>query len=222
MATAVQVEALRRAGDTTEQMIRRDFRRIWPRLRRQSPDTIRDALLELAPTLSDQYGGAAAAMAADWFESVTGQSARTASTTQHAAVVGSVRAAAGGFYDGRLEDAFERIVASTARHANQAGRETVMESASRHDIRYARAPEPGACAWCLMLSSRGAVYHSRSTAGEFRRFHDDCRCQIEVESRDGSLSYDADALYEQYAAVHRSGDTSGDTAARMREAHGLK
>jgi hypothetical protein len=30
----------------------------------------------------------------------------------------------------------------------------------------------------MMLASRGAVYHSRKTAGEFSHFHRNCRCKV--------------------------------------------
>lgn len=44
-------------------------------------------------------------------------------------------------------------------------------------MKFARIPEPGACNWCLMLASRGAVY-SKDSVGMTRatRFHDHCRC----------------------------------------------
>lgn len=48
---------------------------------------------------------------------------------------------------------------------------------------YARVPEPGACAFCLMLGSRGAAYTSDSVFGELGRYHDNCRCLgIEVKT----------------------------------------
>ena len=34
------------------------------------------------------------------------------------------------------------------------------------------------CTFCLMLASRGAVYHSRKAAGEFRHFHRNCDCKV--------------------------------------------
>lgn len=49
---------------------------------------------------------------------------------------------------------------------------------------YARVPEPGACAFCLMLGSRGAVYDHETVLGEVGRYHDNCRClAIEVTGR---------------------------------------
>lgn len=48
---------------------------------------------------------------------------------------------------------------------------------------YRRVPEPGACAFCLMLATRGAVYSSASTAGGDNRFHAHCRCHPQAETR---------------------------------------
>ncbi|MFI5505198.1 Uncharacterised protein [Corynebacterium kutscheri] len=68
----------------------------------------------------------------------------------------------------------------------QPARDTVYQATVRAGTLFARLPEPGACAFCLMLASRGGVY-SRDTVGAGgRQFHDNCRCLgIEV-NRDGS------------------------------------
>ena len=44
--------------------------------------------------------------------------------------------------------------------------------------RFARIPTGfETCAFCLMLASRGAVYHSRKAAGESKHFHRGCDCE---------------------------------------------
>ena len=53
-----------------------------------------------------------------------------------------------------------------------------------------RVPRPGACDFCLMLATRGAVYSSRRAAmfsTDGRRYHDFCRCraQLVVRARSG-------------------------------------
>ena len=50
--------------------------------------------------------------------------------------------------------------------------------------RYRRVAAPGACDFCLMLASRGAVYRTASTASRDssgERFHENCRCAVAVE-----------------------------------------
>lgn len=46
-------------------------------------------------------------------------------------------------------------------------------------VRFARVPTGlETCAFCIMLASRGAVYRTRKTAGEFKHFHRRCDCKI--------------------------------------------
>ncbi len=65
-----------------------------------------------------------------------------------------------------------------ARRAN----ETVISNARRDrksGVRFARVPMGSeTCDFCTMLASRGFVYHSDKTAGEFDHFHASCRCKV--------------------------------------------
>ena len=36
----------------------------------------------------------------------------------------------------------------------------------------------GTCTFCLMLASRGAGYHTRKSAGEWKHFHRGCDCKV--------------------------------------------
>lgn len=59
------------------------------------------------------------------------------------------------------------------------GRNTLIESIQRDKQAkgWARVPEPDCCYFCALLSTRGAVYHSRESASF--EAHDHCRCQPE-------------------------------------------
>lgn len=237
MATVAQVEQFRQGYDEIERLVRRDMRRIWTRLRKADPETIRNVLLELTPQLSDRYGAVAASMAAEWFEGITYQHAVLADLTVHQAVQASTRANAGGLWVGQREAAFNRIVASTVRHSLQPGRSTIARSAGRHGMYYARSPHPGACSWCLMLASRGAVYTAETVTTVVRggvggqaagsRYHDECRCVPEpahgrtLAGRNAELSYNVDALYARYKAAWFEDATDRDVAANMRRLYGL-
>jgi hypothetical protein len=60
--------------------------------------------------------------------------------------------------------------------------ETIMANAKRDrkkGVRFARVTTGNeTCTFCLMLAGRGAVYHSRKTAGEFSHFHRGCDCKV--------------------------------------------
>ena len=60
--------------------------------------------------------------------------------------------------------------------------ETIIANVGRDrdkGARFARVPAGAeTCTFCLMLASRGAVYHSRKTAGEFKHFHRNCECKV--------------------------------------------
>lgn len=60
--------------------------------------------------------------------------------------------------------------------------ETISANVGRdkeRGARFARVPTGfETCTFCLMLASRGAVYHTRKAAGEFRHFHRGCDCKI--------------------------------------------
>jgi len=78
-----------------------------------------------------------------------------------------------------IADAKARLAASSERQVLDAGRNTIVDNAQRDRKAkgWARVPEPGACSFCLMLATRGAVYRSEQSA-DFKT-HDHCRCHVE-------------------------------------------
>ncbi len=78
------------------------------------------------------------------------------------------------------------------------------------------------CTFCLMLASRGAVYHTRKTAGEWRHFHRGCDCKVEP-----SFEGDSDAevvqgvkpreLYERYKQFKEIDEAEGLSSAEKDE-----
>lgn len=81
----------------------------------------------------------------------------------------------------RLEGGVEKLVLDV-------GRETTVQNvkADRIARAWARETKPGACYFCSLLATRGAVYKNRDTAGAgandqfvgdgLFKFHDHCRC----------------------------------------------
>lgn len=86
-------------------------------------------------------------------------------------------------YEGSGAAAFARACGEyAANDANRAVNATVMSNVKRDGgkgVRFARVCAGGdTCTFCMMLASRGAVYHTRKTAGEFSHFHRNCRCKV--------------------------------------------
>lgn len=79
--------------------------------------------------------------------------------------------------------------------------DAVVACAARDPLkpRFARVPQGGeTCRFCLMLASRGAVYHSEDTAGAVDHYHANCDCKAVPDFGDGIEGYDPDVLYSDY------------------------
>ncbi|WP_417304981.1 hypothetical protein [Ellagibacter isourolithinifaciens] len=104
--------------------------------------------------------------------------------------------------------------------------ETIIANVGRDKdkgVRFARVPTGfETCTFCLMLASRGAVYHTRKTAGEFKHFHRRCDCKVVPSFED-----DADAelvegvrpkeLRERYRAIKQIDSMEGLTDSDRQE-----
>lgn len=171
----------------------------------------RNDLLEFTPDLVSHFSDASAAASADWFEDVRANS--NAKGTARAVmakgpssdhVAASVRYSAKHLWTSEPEQTLASLAASVDRYVSSAGRDTIMASVSadRARPRFARVPSSAKpCAFCLSMASRGAVYRSRETAGDFEDYHNDCGCTpTPVWSGDSLPSgYDPDDMYEQYS-----------------------
>ena len=85
--------------------------------------------------------------------------------------------------------------------------------------RFARVPTGfETCTFCLMLAGRGAVYHTRETAGAFSHFHRGCDCKVVP-----SFSGDKDEEVVEGARPPRNTGGSGSgsrRSTRTKASHG--
>lgn len=214
-------------------MARADLEEVFASLALANPEAVRDALVEVVPVLVREYGDLSAVVAAEWYEEVRARevggryAARLGALTADEAVVGGVRYAAGHLWSDDPHRTLAVLAGAVDRYVRYGGRDTVARNVASDPRRprYARIPSGKSCAFCTMLASRGFVYHSEATAGEFDHYHDDCRCSVVMSwDRDKPHieGYDPDAMYEMYKAAR--GSDHFDTAnilARMRELYGL-
>ena len=152
-----------------------DLRALWPTI--SGPNLQGLLRYEVLPRISAQYGDAAAALAADWYDAQReslGVSGRFGADLAPQPPEDLFRAVSNWVAESpdtaqaRAEAASQKLVADMSR-------QTVMRATERdpQSRGWGRFTEPGACDFCLMLSSRGGVYTSASV-----RFgsHDHCHC----------------------------------------------
>lgn len=74
------------------------------------------------------------------------------------------------------------ITARADTEPHRVAREATAVTASEHGMRWARIPEPGACAFCRMLASRGAVYTKETVlrTDDGLKYHPHCRCRAKA------------------------------------------
>lgn len=82
--------------------------------------------------------------------------------------------------------------------------------------RFARVPTgKETCPFCIMLASRGYVYHSSTSAGQLDHYHAHCDCRVVPSFGRGSITgYDPDKYLDQYAAMLDNGKLSEEGLAR--------
>ena len=135
-----------------------------------------------------RYDEAAASLAAQWY----GRQAEDNHLKLASAITSTV-------YDPKRVDETARYQANKllkgdlrgfAKYCGELGRndvlrslnETIMDNVGRDKdkgARFARIPTGfETCTFCLMLASRGAVYRTRKSAGEFKHSHRGCDCKV--------------------------------------------
>lgn len=145
---------------------------------------VRDALMEVLPAIGDAYGDAAAAVAADYYESarevaqVRGRFAPVvAEPPSPARWEALARWGVDPLFSGapNAAAALSLVGGGLARSVADQYRNTVIESsmADPQAAGWQRVTRAGACGFCRMLADRGGVYTERSV--EFKS-HDNCGC----------------------------------------------
>lgn len=193
-------------------------------------DALQDAIDAIAPAIADKYGAVASQIAADMWEEIyladTGMYSEAiipdlSESARHELYVDSLWAKEhsdeGNGYIKKTGRSLERVVKGYARNTTL---ENTLAAARHGELlwngkpRWARVPVGKTCAFCQMLASRGFIYSTAESAGEFNQFHDDCDCMIVPafsEYAPNVVGYDPDELYSQYQTARGEAD-SGNTS----------
>lgn len=132
------------------------------------------------------------------------------------------------------KQAFQLVARSATSAVANSGRE-LTESAIHHDelaLGFARIPSANACAFCLLLASRGAVY-SKSTVltttgrskkrGAGKSFHEGCNCSMfPVFSRDQELPDRIAQANDLYVKASKEASGTKEILAEMRKQGGVR
>jgi len=210
----------------------RDLGSLWNSLDLTKPEAARDALLRSTPILVARYGDVAATVAGDWYDDLRAKaptggrkpkafSAALASTVAADQVQASVRFAAGHLFTDAPTGTRDVLEGAVQRFVLEPGRQTIATSVARDpwEARWARVPSGSACAFCLMLGSRGPVYASEESAGGMGDYHNHCYCTATPIWPNDELpeDYDPEALYTDYQAAAGVVGNTADTSAILSE-----
>jgi hypothetical protein len=199
---------------------------------------VRRALEEFMPLLVRHYGEMAAVVAADFYDELRAQSsaggrfaAVMADYAGDAGLLASARWAIGSLLGANPDPvaALGSLSIVADKHILGQGRRTVAGSAARDPAgaRWARIPHGDTCAFCVLLASRGAEYHSEESAGKagVNEYHGDCDC-TPTPFWDGDPypdHYDPDAYFQMYADGKNQAKSGSTRAvlAGMRQVDGI-
>ncbi|MEU8829339.1 hypothetical protein [Streptomyces sp900116325] len=229
----------RRAQRGLSRLLLRDVGRMWRLFNPGRPAAFPD-WLAAANEVVARYGEMSAALAAEFYEAQRAASAVSGSFTVPLAdaspaeqVEAALRWATHDVWPqdaeaeaqwqplgSRLAVAERRTGAVAQKLVADQGRETVRQAVreDRQAVGYARAAALGACAFCALMASRGAVYATAESAGREAnerfsgdasvvKFHDNCHCAVIPVFRGQRFELSRHAaewgrLYQEHAQGH--------------------
>lgn len=183
------------------------LRNAWPQL---NPQALRDTLPQFklaVAAIAHRYGQAAASAALQFYldrrvaAGIPGRpSLRVAPLPSLDKVGATVDWATGPLWGNPDVEAAERqLDAAVQKLVLDVGRDTIT-GAVRQDRAakgWARVPESGACSFCALLATRGAVYKQDTVTF---RSHDHCRCHAEPVFN----AYEPSAQIREWQAIYRA------------------
>lgn len=173
--------------------------------------SMRDAAIEALTDSIGIHGDMAQALAGQLFDEVCEAEGIDASEFElyddvidAAMLEAKVRYLARSVVEGRRQVFVDDCGTLADMYAWMCNREAMVRNCARENMRFARIPTgPDTCDYCLMLASRGFVYHSRDSADAAS--HRNCDCVI-IPGAGGDMArsstqvegYDPDLLYDMW------------------------
>lgn len=223
-ASRADVDLTVRALNGLSTAARAEFVREWSSLDLADRAAVQRVLMRFWPELIGKYGDMAAALAGDVFE-LQADDLGIEPRTELVRPVDEERANARARWALTTPDALGNFLVLLDELVKQPYRSSFARSAEASGAGWARVPRGSeTCAFCLMLGSRGAVYHTSRTAGRGRKYHGECDCAIVLvrDERDYPEGYDPDDLYQRYlnARAESKSDSTSSILSSLRAAEG--
>lgn len=177
-----------------------------------TPESIaqcRDVVLEALSLVMPTYTDMAARASADFYDEsrriCIGQrlGAIAESGYDPAKTDGAVRAFVQYIVDGKpIEQFNDQVLQRIDYEMKRSAGNSIVQNGMRDPVkpRFARVPAGAeTCEFCLMLASRGFVYHSEKSAGGLTHWHSNCDCRV-VAGWDGMAveGYDTQEIYDRW------------------------
>lgn len=216
----------RAALDQLSARAKRDFLDMWRGASNQTQ--LLGVVESWFPAFVGRYGTIAASLAAEVFAleaAALGISPKVSIVAPDAA-----EAARQGRWASGKPNAAGNLVLAVDLMVKAPYRATMQGSAHKSGAAYCRVPRnPEPCAFCFMLASRGAVYHTEATAGakgSGNEYHGDCSCDVVLVRgpQDYPDGYDPEGYYAAYNSAAEIVGNRFDTKAilaQMREMYGF-
>lgn len=226
---------LDRISDGAAQYVERMLREAAERHPDMTVAEWRDLAAAVMQAAAETYGETGASLACELYDSRVRASgydqATMGITLDPARAMATARYQAGKLVDGDLDGFISECSAFCSDYVREATNSTMTgnwkrsrRSASRsrsaaakagnsYGVRFARVPQGGdTCTFCAMLASRGFVYWSRETAGEFDHYHRNCRCLIVPDDGSGEVEgYDPDEWLQRWRDYEEIDERDGLT-----------
>lgn len=200
---------------------------VWPRVARMPAGRVAGVMTDVLVAAGDRYGTAAGAIAVDFYGEQRAAAGAAGSFEASVAELPPVerfdilaRWATGPLFGESPNPglALSKMTGGLSRIVLGVGRATIEGAVAEDPAgpRWARHASANACAFCALVATRGAVYHSEKTAGQGAKYHDDCHCTV-VPVFPGQRYEEAPYVAKWRRAYEASGTSvTADALAAMR------
>lgn len=195
-------------------------------------DSAMEQVAEVARRIAEKYGPAARELAAQWYDYCRelaigrGYTAGIGEGSRYS-LNSDVGAATSAYIRGEIteEELRARLAGVMVSQMHKEARDTILSNLADENNRaaeagdkelqskigFCRVPTAGACAFCTLLASRSFYpwqqYRSTRSAGEAKKYHDDCRCVIMPFHSAMAIGGYADKL-DKYNSQYRDADNA--------------